>query len=98
MNDSATNTESGAYMTLAGEAGGAIGHLDNQADTRVEMNLEHKQTLDGGAATRFEMMMTDGQATYNDWTADSSDLNVRQAFVELGNLPTFEGPFKGSAL
>ncbi len=38
-------------------------------------------------------MVADGQTTYNDWTA-SSDLNVRRAFVELGNLPTFEGPFK----
>lgn len=43
-------------------------------------------------------MVADGQTTYNDWTASSSDLNVRQAFVELGNLPTFEGPFKGSTL
>lgn len=58
------------------------------------MNLEHKQTLDNGATTRFKVMVADGQTTYNDWTASSSDLNVRQAFVELGNLPTFEGPFK----
>ena len=43
-------------------------------------------------------MVADGQTTYNDWTASSSDLNVRRAFVELGNLPTFEGPFKGSTL
>jgi sucrose porin len=62
------------------------------------MNLEHKQTLDNGATTRFKVMVADGQTTYNDWTASSSDLNVRQAFVELGNLPTFEGPFKGSTL
>ncbi|VEB06143.1 sucrose porin [Klebsiella pneumoniae] len=98
MNDSAASTKSGAYMTPAGETGGAIGRLGNQADTYVEMNLEHKQTLDNGATTRFKVMVADGQTTYNDWTASSSDLNVRQAFVELGNLPTFEGPFKGSTL
>jgi sucrose porin len=51
------------------------------------MNLEHKQTLDNGATTRFKVMVADGQTTYNDWTASSSDLNVRQAFVELGNCP-----------
>ncbi|STR41058.1 maltoporin [Klebsiella michiganensis] len=62
------------------------------------MNLEHKQTLDNGATTRFKVMVADGQTTYNDWTASSSDLNVRQAFVELGNLPTFTGAFKGSTL
>ncbi|VTN14739.1 Sucrose porin precursor [Raoultella terrigena] len=43
MNDSASSTKSGAYMTLRG-TGGAIGRLGNQADTYVEMNLEHKQT------------------------------------------------------
>ena len=98
MNDSASSTKSGAYMTPAGETGGAIGRLGNQADTYVEMNLEHKQTLDNGATTRFKVMVADGQTTYNDWSASSSDLNVRQAFVELGNLPTFEGAFKGSTL
>lgn len=51
MNDSAASTKSGAYMTPAGETGGAIGRLGNQADTYVEMNLEHKQTLDNGATT-----------------------------------------------
>ena len=86
MNDSAASTKSGAYMTPAGETGGAIGRLGNQADTYVEMNLEHKQTLDNGATTRFKVMVADGQTTYNDRTASSSDLNVRQAFVELGNL------------
>ena len=81
MNDSGASTKSGAYMTPAGETGGAIGRLGNQADTYVEMNLEHKQTLDNGATTRFKVMVADGQTTYNDWTASTSDLNVRQAFV-----------------
>ena len=98
MNDSGASTKSGAYITPAGETGGAIGRLGNQADTYVEMNLEHKQTLDNGAKTRFKVMVADGQTSYNDWTASTSDLNVRQAFVELGNLPTFAGPFKGSTL
>ncbi|GKL23063.1 carbohydrate porin [Klebsiella variicola] len=98
MNDSASSTKSGAYITPAGETGGAIGRLGNQADTYVEMNLEHKQTLDNGATTRFNVLVADGQTTYNDWTASTSYLNVRQAFVELGNLPTFEGAFKGSTL
>ncbi len=46
MNDSAASTKSGAYMTPAGETGGAIGRpRATEADTYVEMNLEHKQTL-----------------------------------------------------
>ncbi|MGS3541180.1 carbohydrate porin [Klebsiella pneumoniae] len=52
--DSAASTKSGAYMTPAGETGGAIGRLGNQADTYVEMNLEHKQTLDNGSDHPFQ--------------------------------------------
>lgn len=98
LNDSVASTKSGTYMTPAGETGGAIGRLGNQTDTYVEMNLKHKQTGDNGITTRFKVMVAKGQTTYNDWTAGSSVLNVRQAFVELGNLPNFERPFKGSTL
>ncbi len=84
------------YLTPAGETGGAVGRLGNEADTYVELNLEHKQTRITGATTRFKAMLADGQRTYNDWSADTSDLNIRQAFAELGNLPDFTGALKGS--
>lgn len=96
MNDAASSSKSGPYLTPAGETGGAVGRLGNEADTYVELNLEHKQTLDNGATTRFKAMLADGQRTYNDWSADTSDLNIRQAFTELGNLPDFTGALKGS--
>lgn len=98
MNDAASSSKSGPYLTPAGETGGAIGRLGNEADTYVELNFEHKQTLENGATTRFKAMLADGQKTYNDWSADSSDLNMRQVFAELGNLPSLEGPLKGSTL
>ncbi|MFP3442550.1 carbohydrate porin, partial [Pantoea sp. SIMBA_133] len=71
-----------------------VGRLGNEPDTYVELNLEHKQTLENGATPRFKAMLADGQRTYNAWTASSSDLNLRQAFVALGQLPTFTGAFK----
>ncbi len=83
MNDAASSSKSGPYLTPAGETGGAVGRLGNEADTYVELNVEHKQTLDSGATTRFKAMLADGQKTYNDWSADTSDLNIRQAFAEL---------------
>lgn len=98
MNDSGTSTQGGPYVSPAGSTGGAIGRLGNETDTYVEVSLEKKQQLDNGATTRYKVMLADGQRSYNDWTADSSDLNVRQAFVELGTLPTFEGIFKDSTL
>lgn len=98
MNDSAAGTKSGPYLTPAGETGGAIGRLGNENNTYVELNLEQKTRLDNGATTRFKVMLADGQQSYNDWTADTSDLNIRQAFVELGSLPTFSGAFKDTTL
>ncbi|MCW0313903.1 Sucrose porin [Pantoea ananatis] len=98
MNSSATKTQGGPTVTPAGETGGHVGRLGNEPDTYVELNLEHKQTLENGATTRFKAMLADGQRTYNDWTASSSDLNLRQAFVELGQLPTFTGAFKDTTV
>lgn len=98
MSDSGTSTESGPYLTPGGETGGAVGRLGNENNTYVELNLEHKTRLANGATTRFKVMLADGQKNYNDWTADTSDLNIRQAFVELGSLPTFSGPFKHATL
>jgi len=98
MNDAASATKSGPYLTPAGETGGSVGRLGNENNTYVELNLEHKQRLESGATTRFKVMLADGQESYNDWTGDTSDLNIRQAFVELGSLPTFNGVFKNSTL
>lgn len=96
MNDSATQSQGGPAITPAGETGGHVGRLGNEPDTYVEMNLEHRQKLENGTTTRFKVMMADGQRTYNDWTADSTDLNVRQVFTELGNLPALGSPFQHS--
>ncbi|MGY5955781.1 Carbohydrate porin [Kosakonia sp. BK9b] len=98
MNNSAAKTQGGPTVTPAGETGGHVGRLGNEPDTYVEMNLEHKQTLANGATTRFKVMLADGQKTYNDWTASSSDLNLRQAFTEIGHLPSFSGAFKDSTV
>lgn len=98
MNNSATSTQSGPYVTPAGQTGGAVGRLGNENNTYVELNLEHNQTMANGATSRYKVMLADGQRSYNDWTGATSDLNIRQAFVELGSLPTFTGPWRNSTL
>ncbi|KQN46570.1 porin [Serratia sp. Leaf50] len=98
MNDSGASTESGPYVTPAGQTGGAVGRLGNENNTYVEVNLEHRQTMASGATSRYKVMLADGQRSYNDWTGATSELNVRQAFVELGSLPTFTGAFKDATL
>lgn len=97
-NHNARHTQGGPFMTPAGQTGGAIGRLGNEPDTYVEVYLEKKQRLDNGATTRFMTMIADQQKSYNDWTADSSTLNVSQAFAEIASLPSFTGPLKDTTL
>lgn len=98
FNDRLTGTQGGPTMTPAGATGGHVGRLGNEPDTYLEMNLEKRTTLNNGATTHYKVMVADGQRTYNDWTASTTDLNVRQAFAELGSLPAFSGAFKDATL
>lgn len=97
-NQHAKHSQGGPFMTPAGQTGGAVGRLGNEPDTYVEVYLEKKQRLENGATTRFMTMIADQQKSYNDWTADSSTLNVSQVFAEIASLPSFTGPFKDTTL
>lgn len=94
----ARHAQGGPFLTPAGQTGGAVGRLGNEPDTYVEVYLEKKQRLENGATTRFMTMIADQQKSYNDWTADSSTLNVSQAFAEIASLPSFTGAFKDTTL
>lgn len=81
----------GPYVTPAGSVGGAVGRLGNEPDTYVHARFNHLKTYENGAKQRFQLALADSVTTSNDWTADESSLNVRQVFVELSELPSFEG-------
>ncbi len=100
INDKASGSQGGPYLTPAGSVGGAVGRLGNEDDTYMELNLEHKGRLDNGTTTRYKIMLADSQESSNDWTASTSSLNVRQVFAELGNLPSFadNATFKDATL
>ena len=100
INDQASGSQGGPYLTPAGSVGGAVGRLGNEDDTYMELNLEHKGRLDNGTTTRYKIMLADSQESSNDWTASTSSLNVRQVFAELGNLPSFadNATFKDATL
>ncbi|MFM2486809.1 carbohydrate porin [Celerinatantimonas yamalensis] len=96
--DHLTPTQGGVNITPAGSSGGHVGRLGNEKDTYVELNFEDHQSFANGAKVRYKVMMADGQDSYNDWTASTSQLNVRQVFVEMSHLPSFTGVFKDSTL
>lgn len=90
----------GPYMTPAGRLGGPIGRLGVEPDKYLEMVFNSKIEHDGGAFSKYSITLADGVSTNNDWTADDSNLNIRQVFVELGNLPSFSNSdtFRDSVL
>ena len=81
----------GPYMTPAGALGGPIGRLGVEPDKYVEAVFDSKITHESGAYSKYRLMIADGVLTNNDWTADDSNLNVRQVYAELGNLQSFSG-------
>jgi sucrose porin len=79
----------GPYMTPAGRLGGPIGRLGVEPDTYLELVFESKIEHESGAYSKYSAMLADGVLTNNEWTADESNLNVRQVYAELGHLPSF---------
>ncbi|WP_189516104.1 carbohydrate porin [Kushneria pakistanensis] len=88
----------GPYLTPAGRSGGAVGRLGNEPDTYVETIFDYNQRFDNGAHSLYRVMLADKTTTSNDWTADESELNLRQAFVEFSDLPSFTGAFENASI
>ncbi|SJL83338.1 carbohydrate porin [Vibrio palustris] len=91
-------TGTGPYMTAAGAIGAPVGRLGLEDTNYLEANFIHNRQLDNGANARFHLMLADGVETSNDWTAEESDLNVRQVYSELTGLPTFSGAFANATV
>nr|WP_298378700.1 carbohydrate porin [uncultured Halomonas sp.] len=88
----------GPYISPAGPLGGAVGRLGNEPDTYIEAVFNYRQNFDNGAKSLYSIMLADSLTTSNDWTAEESNLNLRQAFVELSELPSFTGAFENASV
>ncbi len=88
----------GPYLTPGGRSGGAVGRLGNEPDTYVETVFDYNQRFENGAHSLYRVMLADSTTTSNDWTADESQLNLRQAFVEFSDLPDFTGAFENASI
>ena len=74
------------------------GRLGNEDETYWEIALSKNFYLENGSWAKYTTMLADGVETTNDWTSDESALNVRQAYVEMGNLPILQGRFEDSTI
>ncbi|GGY00398.1 sucrose porin [Litchfieldella qijiaojingensis] len=88
----------GPYVTPAGPLGGAVGRLGNEPDTYAEAVLNYRTQYENGAKAKYTTMIADGVTTSNDWTADESNLNVRQVYAEFSELPSFTGAFEHASI
>lgn len=88
----------GPGVTPAGRYGGNVGRLGNEPDTYAEAQLNYHQTYDNGTHAHYRFMLADGVRTYNDYVPEESNLNVRNVYVELSDLPSFNGWFDHSTI
>lgn len=73
--------------------------LGNEDETYMELELSKNFYMEDGSWAKYHVMLADSAETNNDWTGGSdSNLNMRQAFVEMGNLSTFTGAFEESVI
>lgn len=80
----------GPGVTPAGSVGGNIGRLGNEPDTYIEAKFSQEQQVENGTRWKYLLMLADGVQTPNVWTAQESNLNVRQAYAELSSLASFK--------
>lgn len=80
----------GPGVTPAGTVGGFVGRLGNEPDTYIEAKFSQEQQVENGTRWKYFLMLADGVQTPNVWTAQESNLNVRQAYAELSSLASFK--------
>lgn len=77
-----------------------VGRLGNEKDNYVELSFIKKMQFNDGSHARFKAMLADGATNPDPWVQDndSHHLNVRQLYVEMGDMPSFSGVVKNSTL
>lgn len=98
LNDDGKSAPGDPYLSPAGSVGGAVGRLGNEDNTYVEAILNYRSRFDNGAKSHYRIMIADYTQSSNDWTAAQSNLNVRQAYVEFSDLPSFTGIFEDASI
>ncbi|BDO01553.1 carbohydrate porin [Klebsiella quasipneumoniae] len=79
-------------------AHGAVGRLGNEYMMSLSLQGKKYNNLDNGARTHYKLQLADGTRNYNNWTASDSELNTRQIFMEISNLPSFSSIIKNSSI
>lgn len=70
-----------------------VGRLGNEKDNYVELSFNKKMSFDDGSWAHFKTMLADGANNPDPWVQDndSHHINIRQLYVEMGDLASFGG-------
>lgn len=93
-----TATTVGPSLTPAGSTGGSVGRLGNESDTYVTADINYRRKYDNNSQLRYYMKIAEWDKTYNTDSSFNGQMNVRQAFVEMSDMPAFSGAFKQATL
>jgi len=74
------------------------GRLGNEGETYGELEFVKNIYMENESWAKFHALLAYESGNLNDWDSENSDVHVRNAFVEMGNLPTFTGAFNDSVL
>ncbi|QCR35688.1 carbohydrate porin [Nissabacter sp. SGAir0207] len=102
VNSSGQGARGGPGISPASSIGGDahIGRLGNEKDNYVELGFINNMHFRDGSWARFRAMVADGATNPDPWVQDndSHHMNVRQIYVEMGDLPGFSGPAQHATL
>ena len=93
-----TTSTVGPSLTPAGSTGGSVGRLGNESDTYVTADINYRRKYDNNSQLRYYMKIAEWDKTYNTDSSFNGQMNVRQAFVEMSDMPSFSGAFKQATL
>ena len=74
------------------------GRLGNEGETYGELEFIKNLYMENGSWAKFHALLAYESGNLNDWDSGNSDVHLRNAFVEMGDLPTFTGAFEKSVL
>lgn len=102
INSNGRGARGGPGVSPASSIGGDahVGRLGNEKDNYVELSFIKNMQFDDGSHARFKTMLADGATNPDPWVQDndSHHLNIRQLYVEMGDLPSFSGVFNDATL
>ena len=81
-------------MTPAGSTGGSVGRLGNEADIYVTFDISYLHQYEDDFRLSYYMKIAGWDKTYNTDSSFNGQMNLRQAFVEMSDMPEFTGSFQ----